>query len=348
MELMYPIVIILSLIVTFLIFFIKFNKKNKYTDGKKVANTKFIKQTDYFKTKVREYNFLRYAINITSCTCIVLTGLLISRLVTVQTRNDNKYNRDIFLGLDISTSQSEVNLVLIKKFKDIIPDIEGDRIGIVLFNTAPVIFCPLTDDYNYINDCLDDIINQIQICIKNDGYAPVSYEKDGVEAPMIWYGGVSTNSAIRGSSLVGDGLAGTLFSFPDLKENKDRTRIIIFATDNDVAGQEAVSLEDACELCNQYNIFLYAYCPTEEMNLYTSTSKIESYKKAVENNGEGKFYSGDLDKMTSSIVDEIKETKTSLLNKREKAFVTDHPEVIFIAILFVIIIMIFLEKRIRL
>lgn len=348
MELMYPVAIIISLIIALIIFFIKFNKKSKYTDGKKVANTKFIKQTEYFKSRMKEYNFLKYAINITSCICIVLTGLLISRFVTIQSRSDDKYNRDILLGLDISTSQNEVNLALVQKFKEIIPDIEGDRIGIILFNTAPVVFCPLTDDYNYINECLDDIINQLQVCIENNGHPPVTYKKDGVETPLIWYGGVGAGAQTRGSSLVGDGLAGTLFSFPDLKENEDRTRIIIFATDNDVSGTEAVSLDDACKLCKQYNVHLYAYCPTVEMNIHTSASKIKSYKNAVEHNGGGKFYNGDLDAMSSSIIDEIKETKTSLLNEREKVFVTDHPEVIFILILIVIIIMILLEKRIRL
>ena len=133
MELMYPVAIIISLIIALIIFFIKFNKKSKYTDGKKVANTKFIKQTEYFKSRMKEYNFLKYAINITSCICIVLTGLLISRFVTIQSRSDDKYNRDILLGLDISTSQNEVNLALVQKFKEIIPDIEGDRIGIILF-----------------------------------------------------------------------------------------------------------------------------------------------------------------------------------------------------------------------
>ena len=44
------------------------------------------------------------------------------------------------------------------------------------------------------------------------------------------------------------------------------------------------------------------------MNKYTSKEKIARYKSAVEK-ADGKFYTGELDKMTSNIVKEIKETK---------------------------------------
>ena len=141
---------------------------------------------------------------------------------------------------------------------------------------------------------------------------------------------------------------GTLFSFPDLKIDKERTRIIIFATDNDVSGTETVSLEDACSLCKQYNVNLYAYCPTVKMNPYTSEEKIQSYKKAVEQNAKGKFYTGNLEKMIYNIVQEIKETKTSLLKTNKKTYVTDHPEIIFISITILFVILIIIEKRVRL
>ena len=100
----------------------------------------------------------------------------------------------------------------------------------------------------------------------------------------------------------------------------ERTRIIIFATDNDVLGTETISLEDACSICKQYNINLYAYCPTTQMNAYTSEQKIASYKKAVEERAEGKFYTGNLTQMTSSIVNEIKQIKKHMLQIIPKYF----------------------------
>lgn len=139
-----------------------------------------------------------------------------------------------------------------------------------------------------------------------------------------------------------------MFSFPSLKTDKERTRIIIFATDNDIAGKEIITLEDACALCKQYNINLYAYCPTTQMNVNTSEAKIASYKKAVEEKAGGKFYTGYLDKMTSNIVNEIKETKTSLMKTSKKTYVTDHPKIIFIITIILFFSLIIIEKRIRL
>lgn len=209
MELMYPIVIVVCLILAIFICFKNLNSKTKYTQGKKVANTKFIKDTDYYKDKVRKYKILSNLVKGLSVICIVIASILIARPVKVQNTNDDKYNRDIILGLDISTSEGEVNLELIKKFKTIIPSIEGDRIGIVIYNTAPIVYCPLTDDYDYIEDSLDKIQKQLDLLVKNNGEVPIKYstEEEEAETHAFWYGGAIANAEERGSSLVGDGLA---------------------------------------------------------------------------------------------------------------------------------------------
>lgn len=207
MELMYPIVIIVCLVIALIVCFKNLNNKLKYTNGKKVANTRYIKETEYYKAKVKKYRNLSNLIKTLSVLAIVCTSILIARPITVQTKSEEKHNRDILLGLDISTSQCEVNIELINKFKKIMPNIEGDRIGIVIYNTAPMVYCPLTDDYDYIYECFDIIVKQLEIAIENNGYPPVTYEVDGQEVPMIWYGGVGANAEERGSSLVGDGLA---------------------------------------------------------------------------------------------------------------------------------------------
>jgi len=209
MELMYPIAIIICVILSILIWFINFNKNKKYTQGKKVANTQYIKETDYYKTKVKKYKILSNLSKLLSVICIIITAILIARPITIQNKSDDKYNRDIIIGLDISTYQYEVNLELVKKFKNIIPSIKGDRIGIVIYNTAPIVYCPLTDDYDYINECLATIEKQLDLVVKNNGNIPYSATSDieGTEPFTFWYGGAVANSDERGSSLVGDGLA---------------------------------------------------------------------------------------------------------------------------------------------
>lgn len=207
MEIMYPIVIIICVILGVAIFFINFNKKKQYINGKKVANTKYIKETEYYKTKVKRYKILSNIIKSTSLICIVIASILVARPITIQTKSEDKYNRDILISLDISTSECEVNLELVKKFKEIISDIEGDRIGIIIYNTAPIVYCPLTDDYDYVKQSLETLEQQLKLVVENNGYIPSSYNRDGMDTFTFWYGGTLANNEVRGSSLVGDGLA---------------------------------------------------------------------------------------------------------------------------------------------
>lgn len=83
------------------------------------------------------------------------------------------------------------------------------------------------------------------------------------------------------------------------------------------------------------------------MNVYTSEEKIASYRNAVEKNAGGKFYTGELEKMTSNIVNEIKETKTSLLKTSKKTYVTDHPKIIFTVIMIMFFSILILEEKLK-
>ena len=207
MELMYPIVIIICVIFGIAIFFVDINKNIQYINGKKVANTKNIRETEYYKTKVKINKIISNIIKTISLMCIIISSILVARPITIQTKSEDKYNRDILISLDISTSECEVNLELVKKFKEIIPDIKGDRIGIIIYNTAPIVYCPLTDDYDYVKESLDTIEQQLKLVVDNNGYVPASFNQEGMDTYTFWYGGTVANISTRGSSLVGDGLA---------------------------------------------------------------------------------------------------------------------------------------------
>ena len=48
--------------------------------------------------------------------------------------------------------------------------------------------------------------------------------------------------------------------------------------------------------------------------------------------------------MSSSIVNEIRDTKTSLLNTSKKTIITDHPTMFFIPVVILIFTLIIIEK----
>ena len=345
MELMYPIIVVICIIISIIIYFLKINNNEKYTEGKKIANTKYIKETKYYKSKIKTFKIISIFIKVMNIIIICVCGILIARPITEEFQDEDKYNRDIILSIDLSGSQNEVNLELIKKFKEIIPNISGDRIGIVIFNTAPVVYCPLTTDYDYITECLQTIEKQLKKVIDNNGIIP--FDLNDQTAQNLFCGGILDGNETKGSSLIGDGLAGTIYSFSGVKENNERTRIIIFATDNAVAGTETVSLEDACSLCKKYKINIYAYCPPREMNIYVTEEGKNNYKNAIEKNANGKFYTGDISKMASSIMKEIKETKPSIIKTNGKKYIVDHPEIFIILMTINILILFILEKIIK-
>lgn len=83
------------------------------------------------------------------------------------------------------------------------------------------------------------------------------------------------------------------------------------------------------------------------MNKYVTESGKDAYKNAIEKFANGRFYTGDISKMSSSIMDEIKKTRTSLMQTSEKKYTVDHPEIVFLVMLICIFIVVVLEKCIK-
>ena len=84
------------------------------------------------------------------------------------------------------------------------------------------------------------------------------------------------------------------------------------------------------------------------MNMYVTESNTNKYKNAVEENAKGKFYKGEMNNISSNMVNEIKNTKTTALNKTTKTSVTDHPQIFLVLVILLFIILIIIEKRIML
>ena len=59
MEIKYPYIMIILIMI--LIFYLIVSKKNiKYTTGSKIANTFYLKNTNYYKKKIRQYKVIKY------------------------------------------------------------------------------------------------------------------------------------------------------------------------------------------------------------------------------------------------------------------------------------------------
>ena len=157
MELKYEIALYICAavaVVYIVLAFINFRRKKKYKGGAKVVVPDYLKQMPYYKFKVRSYKVMRFLLSLTIIANILLSGFLMARPYKTETTVIENYNRDIILCLDISTTVDELNATLIDKLIDVVEDLDGQKFGIVIFNTTPVLICPLTTDYEYVIDTL--------------------------------------------------------------------------------------------------------------------------------------------------------------------------------------------------
>jgi len=165
MELMYPLAIMIGIPVIIVLGLITFGYSKKFKNGRKVANTDFVEQSRYFKNKLIEYKCFTIVIIVSLVLALcILMGLIARPFRTKQTITEI-HNRDIFLCLDTSGSMFEVDLEVCEKLKDFVSGLHGERFGITIFNMQTVTMVPLTTDYEYIIEVLDDIEEACKIAI---------------------------------------------------------------------------------------------------------------------------------------------------------------------------------------
>ena len=336
MVIRYPIFLIIIPLVVFLILFLVKKKKGVYKDGSKIANTDLIKNTDYFKKKIREYKIIKSFTYISFIAVIMFLSLLISRPSKLDKKELNKYNRDIILCMDVSASVDELNLELVNSLKDTVSKLHGERFGISIFNTSSILVVPLTDDYDYIIKSLDLIHRSIELNSTYDisNYKNVDnyfYIKDYIRS------GTLEGNKERGSSLIGDGLLSCVYSFSS--KEKNRTKLIIFSTDNELEGDPLVTLNEAAKISKNENIKVFG--------IGTKIMKAEArneLKDSVLLTG-GKYYEHSSNTV-NNIVRDIEKTSTSLLKSKTETKRYDIPEVPFILFLGFFALFIFYSKKV--
>ena len=226
-----------------------------------------------------------------------IAGLVTSLLSAAYLMGRPSYNkkidagvkrRDIYLCLDVSYSLYDLNADFVENLEDVVRGLEGDRVGISIFNTSTVEYMPLTTDMDFTIDKLkelkeyfvlqreymhfhdkynieemtdEEFLDFLGSLPKDeyDNFANTVYTLDLIDNP------VTLDSEVRGSSLIGEGLASCLFNFPYL-EDSDRTRVIIMVTDNAQAEKEppAIELAEAANMCKNNDVAVFGIFPPEE------------------------------------------------------------------------------------
>lgn len=321
-NILYPLIIVITIIAIIAIFFIL--KKNQgYRKGIIVANTKYVKNTHYYKELMRRYKIYKIILN----TCCIL-GIIICAILTARPNyamrfEKDVFNRDIIMCMDVSQSVDSLNAKLITKLKDTVNGLYNDRFGITIFDAVPINIIPLTTDYNYVTSYLEKFEK-----------AYITNGKQNYFTSFLYAG---TQADGRGTSLIGDGVAYCVNNFT--KENT-RTKVLILSTDNNTLGKPLVSLKDAANYAKNNNVKIYAIGTS---NITDSNKK--TLQEAVKIT-QGEYF--DFSKLTpSEIIDKINLLTTSPIKANSYIQRVDVPELIFLYLLIDIFVLYLLDWRLK-
>ena len=326
---------LILVIVLLLLNLLKWKKKDTYKEGNKVTNTSFLEETPYYKQLYKKYKIYCSVSLISLIFAILMCSVLLARPAMVQTENPEIHNRDIFLCMDASNSVDQLNIEIVDKLKDVVKKLDGERFGITIFNGKAVLLVPLTTDYDYVLDTLDKLEESMKYSLTlTEG----NYDIDNVDYSLYYY---KHNGTLvdNGSSFIGDGLASCLYNFSDLEENTDRSRLIVFTTDNELNGTPFVSLQEAAELCKKNDVKVFAITPDNVVDK-------EEFQAAIEST-DGKFYEVSDKKTFQKLVDDIEKTETSAMEEVKTIYI-DRPQLFFTLLLLFTMIHFIVSRKVKL
>ncbi|WP_186759736.1 VWA domain-containing protein [Arthrobacter alpinus] len=257
----------------------------------------------YQKAMARQKRWLAVAV----ISVLVLAASLLlaaSRPVKESTSIPEHLNRDIMLCLDVSGSMIDTDEAIVGVFAQMVTAFKGERIGLTIFDSSAVQVFPLTDDYEFVAE-------QLTIAKEAMGHmgGDFSFFDGTYEA--------------TGSSLIGDGLLSCVNGFTDEGATK-RSRSIIFATDNMLAGKPIFKLSEATTLAKNAQVRVYALNPNDYGSQQYPMDEALELKNAATTTG-GLYYALDSGAAVPSIVQKVQATEAAKLKGAPVKSLADQP-----------------------
>lgn len=279
------------------------------TGGAPIARAERLRTLGSFRTAVRRRTTALAGVIALGLVAAIAAGAIAARPMASATVQPVSTSRDIMLCLDVSGSMSDVDVEVLSVFDELLTGFEGERIGLTIFNSSPVQVFPLTDDYAFIRTHLESIRSSFD-------YVD--------EIPEHWLG--TLNGA--GASLIGDGLAACAMRFDH--QDDERSRSIILATDNELAGSSIVSLQEAADYASSIGVRVFALNPVQDIDADVADELVE----AAESTG-GQAYALRDTTTVSDIIADVQEQEATELRGQAQVVWADAPNV-WIALLLVL------------
>lgn len=321
MELIYwwlSALLFLGVIVGWIIFntIRKKRKNNKKQSKRPLANSWRMIHLPEYRKLIKKQQLISILLLCLLAITLIASLILAGRPASMSTEEPEMKNRDIMLCLDVSGSMTETNEKLTKLYSDMVKDFDGERIGLVLFDSSPAMIFPLTNDYDFASSRLDGI---------SKAFTATSGEWSSDEQWQTGYYDLFTGvSEGNGSSLIGDGLAGCINRFDQL--DSKRSRSIIFGTDNYLSGNPIVTLLEAADYAKEKDIRVYGINPADYSSGSYTSAESEEYKKAMLMTN-GDYYKMDDSNAVSKIVQKITSQEATRFKGSPQIIHNDKPQV---------------------
>jgi Ca-activated chloride channel family protein len=288
------------------------NGRARGGDAARIARAERLRTLPTFRRALARRALALSGILALGATAAIVAGVVAARPMSAQT----------IQCLDVSGSMTEVDIEVLTVFDELLDSFEGERIGLTIFNSSPVQIFPLTDDYDFIREHLESITQSFDF---------------GDAVPEHWIGTLNGN----GASLIGDGLAACTMGFD--RPDDDRSRSVIFATDNEVNGASIVTLEEAAAYAASKDVRVFALNPVQGKDADVSAE----LTAAAEATGGAAFGLRDTTTV-SDIVTEVQEQEATELRGEAQVVWTDTPNLWIVLLSMCLLAFVVVLWRVRL
>lgn len=276
-----------------------------------LANSDYVTELPAYKSQLRIYNTGIATALVLLLGAGIATGILASRPVERQEFSEELTSRDIVLCLDVSGSMIGYDEEIVERFLELLPSFHGERIALSIWNTTSRTVFPLTNDYEMIARELAEAKYVLSFDLDSFGWS-MDYEKydrlvDFIQGTIL----PDDDSA----SLIGDGLATCALMFDEA--DTERSRSIIFATDNDIQGEPIYTLEEAAGLVADRDITLFGIHAGE-----STQEQKDEYREIVLSHG-GLFYEASNPDLVDGVLDQINDSQSVGIDAPPTVLVSD-------------------------
>ena len=96
-------------------------------------------------------------------------SVVAARPITTDVADTDRVNRDIVLCLDVSGSMIAADASIVGRFLELVEQFHGERIALVVWDSSAAQVFPLNDDYDYVEEKLASIADEVSSDIGDVG-----------------------------------------------------------------------------------------------------------------------------------------------------------------------------------